>query len=258
MSNDERMPAIFVGHGSPMNAIGDNRARRDWIRIGKELPRPKAIVGVSAHWTSSGTTLVRRSEVNRQVYDMYGFPDELYQIRYAPPGDIAVADRVLSLLGSDSRADNAWGLDHGLWSVMCNMFPDADIPVVPVSVDTSASPQKLFDMGRRLSALRDEGVLVLGSGNVVHNLRMVNWSNRDGEIWADSFDGSIKRAVLDRDFGTVLGYESLNSSAKAVPTVEHFDPLPVILGASREDDRIEVFADYRELGSMSMTSYLFR
>lgn len=255
---EERMPAMFVGHGSPMNAIGDNRARRDWLRIGKELSKPKAIIGISAHWTSSGSTLVRRSAVNRQIYDMYGFPDELYRIRYAPPGDVEVADRVLSALGPVGREDDSWGLDHGLWSVLSNMFPDADVPVVPVSVDTSASPDRLYRIGQALSPLRDEGCMIIGSGNVVHNLRMVDWHSDRGYIWADSFDDAVRRAVLDGDHGKVLAYEGIDGWEKAVPTVEHFEPLPVILGAVRPDDRVSVFAQYRELGSMSMTSYLFR
>jgi len=256
MESAKRMPVIFTGHGSPMNAIGENRARSGWREIGERLGKPKAIVAVSAHWTTRGL-FVRTAADNPQINDMYGFPRELYEVMYAPAGSPGLAERALELLGGTAASKNDWGIDHGVWSVLSNMYPDADVPVVMVSTDAAAAPEEVFETGRRLKALRGEGALIVASGNVVHSLRLVDWSMDDGYGWADRFDGTIKEAVFSGDFKTPVEYKKLFDWQKAVPTVEHYYPLLAALGAADESDKVTVFNDYRELGSMSMTSYLF-
>jgi len=256
MEIKERMPVVFTGHGSPMNAIGNNRARDGWRETGLLLGKPKVIIAVSAHWATNGLC-VRRSGTNPQINDMYGFPEELYRVRYAPSGSPEYADRVLELLGGGARADNDWGIDHGVWSVLSNMYPEADVPVVMVSTDVSADAPAQFETGRRLSAMRDEGALILASGNVVHNLRLVNWEMDGGYAWADGFDAAIRDAILSGGFEVPVAYEKLPDAKKAVPTAEHYYPLLVALGAADPGDSVAVWNEYRELGSMSMTSYLF-
>jgi 4,5-DOPA dioxygenase extradiol len=192
MQNTQKMPVLFVGHGSPMNAIGENRAREGWRRLAASLPEPRAIVAVSAHWQTEGVR-VRTAADNPQIYDMYGFPETLYRVKYAPAGDPELARRVLALLGEQARGDNSWGIDHGVWSVLSNLFPGADVPVVMVSVDPSLPDEAQRAVGRKLACLRDEGVMLAASGNVVHSLRLVDWSMAGGFDWADSFDGSVRK-----------------------------------------------------------------
>lgn len=254
--NTELIPVLFTGHGSPMNAIEtSSRARNGWRTLGKELKRPSVIIAVSAHWAAR-STLVRTAADNPQIYDMYGFPEELYQVKYAPAGSPEYAKKVLNLLGN-AEADNSWGIDHGVWSVLCNLFPEADIPVVMVSTDVTASPEELYETGRKLKPLREEGALILASGNVVHNLSMVGWDMDGGYAWADQFDEEIRNLILSRDYEGLLKYQNLHGSRKAVPTVEHFDPLLVAAGAGEGASSVKAWNEYRELGSMSMTSYLW-
>ena len=257
MENTKRAPVLFVGHGNPMNAIGENRARDGWRKLAQTLEKPRAIAAVSAHWQTKGVC-VRTAADNPQIFDMYGFPEALYRVRYAPAGEPRAAARALELLGGMARADNSWGIDHGVWSVLYSLFPEADVPVVMVSVDDAAPAEEQFAVGQRLAALRDEGVMLLASGNVVHNLRLVDWDMADGFDWADSFDAEIRARILAGRREELLGYGQLPGSARAVPTREHFVPLLAALGAVSGRDCAEVFNDYRELGSMSMTSYLFR
>jgi len=256
MNTEKRMPVLFTGHGSPMNAVGDSRARDGWRKMGDALGKPKVIIAVSAHWTTNGLC-VRRSETNPQINDMYGFPEELYRVHYEPAGSIAYADRVLELLEGSAAVNNEWGIDHGVWSVLSNMYPDADVPVVMVSTDMSAGSDAQFATGRKLSALRDEGALILASGNIVHNLRMVSWNMTDGYEWALRFDSAMRDAVSAGNFRTAVQYQSLPDAHKAIPTSEHYYPFLVSLGAASEKDKITVWNEYCELGSMSMTSYLF-
>jgi len=256
MNIQKRMPVIFTGHGSPMNAIGQNRAREGWKKMGQALGRPKLIIAVSAHWTTGGLS-VRSSGDNPQINDMYGFPEELYRIHYEPAGSPEYAGRLKELFGEQISFRNDWGIDHGVWSVLCNMYPDADVPVLMVSTDMSAGPEAQFAVGRKLAALRDEGAMILASGNVVHNLRRVNWDMTGGYEWADGFDAAIRDAILAGDFRIPVAYEALPDAARAVPTAEHYYPLLAALGAADPSDRVTVWNEYRELGSMSMTSYLF-
>jgi len=256
MNTKKKMPVIFTGHGSPMNAIENSRAREGWKKTGLALGKPEIIVAVSAHWATNGL-YVRRSNTNKQIFDMYGFPQELYDVYYEPKGSSEYADRILKLLGNSASANDEWGIDHGVWTVLANMYPKADIPVVMISTDISADAKTQFETGRKLSKLRDEGALILASGNVVHNLRMVSWDKNDGYAWADSFDEAIRDAVLKGDFQTPVEYKKLEYADKAVPTAEHYYPLLTALGAASENDKVTVWNEYRELGSMSMTSFLF-
>ena len=252
----KRAPLLFVGHGSPMNAIEDSPVRAEWKRMGQTLGKPKAILGISAHWMTD-VVGVRRAADTPQQYDMYGFPRALYAIKYAPHGDVALADKALQLLPG-SVEDNTWGMDHGLWSVLCNMYPEADVPVALVSVNNFAAPAAQFEVGRKLKALREEGIMILCSGNVVHNLHRVDWDMPGGHPWADQFDAEVQTLIRHREFDKVVAYEQIDNHRLAIPTTDHFYPLLIALGAVDEDDTLTVWANYRELGSMSMTSYLFQ
>jgi 4,5-DOPA dioxygenase extradiol len=256
MTDGKRMPVLFAGHGSPMNAIENNVFTRGWRDIAAKLPRPRAILAISAHWVTEGVH-TSNSAQPRTVYDMYGFPRPLYEVKYPAPGSPELAERLLQLLPG-AAIDNTWGIDHGTWSVLVHMFPGADIPVVQLGLSERLDAAAHLKLGRALAPLRDEGVLIFGSGNVVHNLRLVDWDNEGGEPWADEFDAYIKQRVEARDFEAVADHRRAGASAaKAFPTPEHFWPLLYALGASDEADRLTVFNDARTLGSLSMTSYLF-
>lgn len=252
-----RMPVLFVGHGSPMNAIEDNSFTHEWVRIAAGIPRPEIILSVSAHWTANGTKITD-SDRPRTVYDMYGFPKELYEVKYQPFGSPETAHMVQELLAG-SQIDNSWGIDHGTWSVLHRMYPEADIPVFQVSLDLNGTRRYHFEMGRALTSLREKGVLIFGSGNVVHNLSRVNWGMTSGGYdWAVEFDSYIKDKIVKREFDDVIDYKKAGQSAlSAFHTTEHFDPLLCVLGASDEKDTLTVFNDSCTMGSLSMTGYLF-
>lgn len=246
---------MFVGHGSPMNAITDNPYKNNWIKVGQVL-KPKAIICVSAHWYTNGT-YVDPVEAPEQIYDMYGFPPELYQVKYPVKGSPGLAQRVKDLIGPDCQSNTDWGIDHGTWSVLKWMFPLADIPVIQLSIDGTKPAAFHYQLGEKLAPLRDEGILIIGSGNIVHNLRRIGWDMTDGYPWAVEFDGAIKQAIIDRQFDKIIDYQSNKELAQlAVPTPDHFYPLLYVLGASKAGDQPFIFNDSCELGSMSMTSYL--
>jgi len=256
MTDTKRSPVLFVGHGSPMNALEDNAFTRTWRDIAARLPHPRAILAISAHWVTEG---VRTSDSvqPRSAHDMCGFPRPLYEVRYGAPGSPELARQILQLC-PDTSIDNTWGLDHGTWSVLVHMYPEADIPVVQLSLDTGMDAAAHLMLGRSLAPLRDEGVLIIGSGNVVHNLRLVNWDMEDGYGWADEFDTYIRQRVETRDYQAVVDYHRAGASAqKAFPTPEHFWPLLYVLGAADANDILTVTADARVMGALSMTSYLF-
>ncbi len=251
------MPSLFIGHGSPMNAIEKNEFSDAWIALGERLPKPEAILSVSAHWFTEGTR-VSNAEKPRMIYDMYGFPDALYRVNYPALGAPRQAELALELLHGAAQIDNGWGLDHGTWSVLRRLYPQADIPVFQVSVNRRASMQTHFALGRTLRALRSQGVLILGSGNVVHNLAAVDFSIHGGFPWAETFDRTIRTAVENRDFESVIAYERAGAAAAAaVPTADHFAPLLYVLGAAEDGDQLTVLNDSCVFGSLSMTSYLF-
>lgn len=256
MHLEKRMPVLFVGHGSPMNAIEDNTYSMSWREIGKRLGKPKVILAISAHWQSDYLK-ISTSHQYKQIYDMYGFPEELYQVEYHPPGQPVYAQRVIDLLGEQVTVDNEWGIDHGIWSVLVNMYPEADVPVVMMSVGLRQTAQEQFEIGRALRKLRDEGVMILASGNVVHNLSLLNWSMEGGYDWAYQFDEYIKRSILEKQYENVVHYQQNVAHHKAFPTVEHFYPLLSALGATSDEDTVTIWNESCMLGSMSMTSYLF-
>lgn len=254
----KKMPVLFVGHGSPMNAIENNKFTRGWEALGGRIGVPRAILAVSAHWYTKGLFVSDAAE-NEQVFDMYGFPEALYEVNYAPKGDPDLARRVLDLLPADAKANRDWGIDHGVWSVLSRMVPDASIPVVMMSIDGLRSAEDQYALGQALQPLRAEDVLILGSGNVVHHLGLLDWDHPDaGYPWADAFDHYVRDAILAGDFEKAVKYKTSGLPyQKAFPTPDHFDPLPVILGAASPDDKVTVWNDARTHGSLSMTSYLF-
>lgn len=251
-----KMPVLFVGHGSPMNAIEDNAFTRTWTEIAARIPKPEAILCVSAHWVTEGSRVCDEPSP-KTVYDMYGFPQALYEVKYDSPGAPELA-HILCDLAPEVRIDNSWGIDHGTWSVLHVMYPNADIPLIQLSLDRNESRQYHFDLGQKLRALRDKGVLIMGSGNVVHNLGRINWDLNGGYSWAKEFDAYIKENIKHREFQNVVDYRKAGESAReAFYTTEHFDPLLYILGVSNEKDRLTVFNNECALGSLSMTGYLF-
>ena len=253
-----KMPMIFVGHGSPMNAIEDNQFTRNWKEMAKAIPKPEAIVSISAHWFTKGTKIMDE-ENPKTIYDMYGFPKALYEIIYNAPGNPKLARVAKNLISRDSVFDNSWGIDHGSWSVLVHMFAERVIPVFQISIDAFAPPEEHYRIGQELKSLREQGVLLFGTGNIVHNLRRIDMGLRDkGFDWGHQFDDYIKENILNGNHENVLNYMSLGESAKlAVPTPDHFNPILYILGAADQDDKVAVYNDSFVLGSVSMTSYLF-
>jgi len=254
----KKMPALFIGHGTPMNAIEDNEYTRNWLKMAGEFPKPKAILAISAHWYTNGSKITDDAQP-KMIYDMYGFPDELYKVVYGAPGAPELAHLTKNLIKRDVKIDKSWGLDHGTWSVLCKMYPEEDIPVYQLSVDSSASAETHFKIGQEISSLREKGVLILGSGNVVHNLSEIGWEIEGGHPWADDFDNYIKNKIISRENKDVIDYKSAGKSSElAFYTPDHYFPLLYVLGASKEDDKLTIFNDSRTLGSLSMTSYLFK
>lgn len=253
----ERMPALFVGHGSPMNAIEENRFVDEWKALGNKMPRPEAILSVSAHWFTDGTRVTDAGEP-KTIYDMVGFPDELYRIVYNAKGSPHFAHLAQNEISRSVTIDNSWGYDHGTWSVLHRIYPAADIPVFQLSVDRYAPVSEHYKIGQELSKLREQGVLILGSGNVVHNLARVNWGMEGGYPWAEEFDAYIKENIFRRKDENVIHYQGAGaSSSLAFTTLDHFAPLLYVLGASEKTEHVTVFNDSCVLGSLSMTSYLF-
>jgi len=253
----ERMPVLFVGHGSPMNAIEDNEYGRGWAEAGKALPRPKAILCVSAHWETPGTQATAMDQP-KTIDDFYGFPPELYAVTYPAPGSPELARRVIELaLPGLVAPDRNWGLDHGAWSVLRRMFPQADVPVVQLSLDRGKSPREHFDLGRQLQPLRDEGILILGSGNIVHNLGMIVWEERAFD-WAVEFDAQVKQWILDDDPEPIIAYDRQGrAAALSINSAEHFKPLLYALGARVPGEPVGFFNEKVSMGSMSMRSVRF-
>lgn len=253
-----KMPVVFIGHGSPMNAIEDNIFTNNWRDIAQKIPKPKAIIAFSAHWYTKGTKIMNE-ENPKTIYDMYGFPEELYEIIYNSPGDPKLAEYSKSLISMNSQYDDSWGIDHGTWSVLVHMYPNRDIPVFQISIDATAPPEIHYKIGQELKSLRDQGVLLFGSGNIVHNLRMIDWNMKEsGFNWAYEFDNYIRKNIENKNHENIINYSSLGESAKlAVPTPDHFYPLFYTLGATDTEDKISVYNNSCTMGSLSMTSYLF-
>jgi 4,5-DOPA dioxygenase extradiol len=252
---NSKMPVLFVGHGSPMNALEDTPFSERWKQLGEEIGKPRVILAISAHYARD-ENLINNSQYPQQIYDMYGFPKELYAIKYAPKGDPLLAGRVARLIGG--RTDSTFGIDHGVWSVLRRMYPAADVPVVNMAVNVTLKPEEMFAAGRKLLALRSEGVLLFGTGSIVHNLAMVDWDMAKGYPWAKRFQERINQAVQSKDYGAILDFKKDPDAAKAFSTIEHYAPLPYVLGAVEPSDEVEIFNDEETLGSISMTGYLFK
>jgi len=253
-----RMPVVFLGHGSPMNAIEDTEYARGWTALGAALPRPQAILVVSAHWMTRGTTLVDVSAMPRTIHDFYGFPQELYQQRYPAPGAPELAAEVTTLLASHhAEGDDTWGLDHGAWCVLKFLYPDADVPVFQISLDMTKDLDWHLETGRLLSDLRDRGVLILGSGNIVHNLRTMRMGSGAFD-WAEAFDSGFSSKLADRDLAGLADRQGMGSLlSMAHPTVDHYLPALTIAGASDARDQLTFMNEGIDLGSVSMRSFVF-
>jgi 4,5-DOPA dioxygenase extradiol len=253
--NATRMPAVFIGHGSPMNAIQTNDWTAVWRTLGRELPRPRAIVSVSAHWYTRGTG-VTVAEWPETIHDFGGFPRELFAVRYDAPGSPAIARRLIELLAPvPVRASDDWGLDHGTWSVLVHMYPDADVPVVQLSIDATQPPEFHYALGERLAPLREEGILLLGSGGIVHNLARVDWSGASAPPeWAADFDRRVIEAVLAGNDTSLVDYPRVADSARlSVPTPEHYLPLLYVLGSRRPGEAARITPTGFDLATISMT-----
>ncbi len=248
------MPALFIGHGNPMNAIEDNEFSRAWAEVARSLPKPKAVLCVSAHWETEGTRVTAMEKPNT-IHDFSGFPPALFEKRYPAAGSPDLA-RITQKMMRESHVelDSEWGLDHGAWSVLCRMYPKADVPVVQLSLDQRKQPACHYELGRELRGLRKKGVLIIGSGNMVHNLREMAWEDKAYD-WALEFDAKMKELILAGDHKAIIDYSKLGRSARlAVPTAEHYVPLLYVLGAQDEGDSVKFFAEKVTLGSMSMRS----
>lgn len=252
------MPAIFFGHGNPMNAITENVYGKKWHAMGRAVPKPAAVLAISAHWYVEETAVTAMAQP-RTIHDFGGFPRELFEVTYPAPGDPALASRVAELLAPVRvRLDeDSWGLDHGTWSVLKHVFPDADVPVVQLSIDETKPPQFHYEMARRLAPLREEGVLVIGSGNVVHNLHAYAWGRHPAEPydWALRFEARLRELLLAGDDAPIVDYESLGRDALlSAPTPDHYLPLVYVLALRRESDRITFPVEGIDGGSVSMLS----
>jgi 4,5-DOPA dioxygenase extradiol len=248
------MPVLFLGHGSPMNAIEDNEFRRGWQALGKKLRKPKAILCISAHWETRGV-FVTGGERPETIHDFNGFPRALFDVQYRAPGSPELAHRVIELLdGIRAHADPNRGLDHGAWSVLQPMFPDADIPVVQLSLSVLQPGAWHYDLAKALAPLRHEGVLIVGSGNIVHNLRFFKFNDPAAYDWAVRFDEDVAEHIATGHHEGLLGYETLGTDALlAIPTPEHYLPLLYILALQRDGDEVEFFNE-QVVSSISMRS----
>ncbi len=255
-----RMPAAFIGHGSPMNTLEDNRFTRAWVEFAATLPRPNAILAISAHWWTKGSA-VTVMDAPRTIHDFSGFPPELSAVSYPAPGSLALASSVIGLLAPYTAviADTAWGLDHGTWSVLAHMFPSADIAVVQLSVDAGATTAQRVALGAALTPLRDQGVFILASGNVVHNHAMMTWHDPDTALdWNTAFDDRA-RDIMTTDPIDIVTLHEHPAFSLAAPTPEHLQPLDYIAGlAVAAETTAEVLVDGPTMGSLSMTSYIVR
>jgi 4,5-DOPA dioxygenase extradiol len=251
------LPAIFFGHGNPMNAVASNGYTEAWRRIGQETPRPKAILSISAHWfvPETGVTI---STAPKTIHDFGGFPSELYQVQYPAPGDAALARRVQKLLSPlEVKLDNSWGLDHETWSVLRHVYPAADIPVVQLSINETKPASFHFEVGKKLAPLRDEGVLIVGSGNLVHNLHTYAWGKhpRDPYDWAVRFETAAKEMILGGDLKPLVNYEALGKDAAlSIPTPDHYLPLLYVLATGQQGELIRFPVEGVDGGSISMLS----
>lgn len=256
------MPVLFVGHGSPMNAIEENEFSKRWRTLGQKIPAPAAIVCISAHWETQGT-FVTTAEHPQTIHDFYGFPRELYRQQYPAPGSIKLAEEIINKLPERHLVgDEQWGLDHGTWTILKYIYPDAKIPVIQISIDHHKTSEWHYELGKELSFLRTKGVLVVGSGNMIHNLRMMRVPYGDfnadyGFEWAYDINNLIKNRLSEGDFKSLANYQTLHKDIRlAVPTAEHYIPMLYALGMKAEEEKLQLFNDKVIAGSLSMTSFI--
>lgn len=255
----EQMPVLFVGHGNPMNAITDNPYSKSWQELGRKLAVPKAVLCISAHWLTNGTA-VTMTDKPKTIHDFGGFPDELFAVQYPSPGAVDYAKMAISSVASTKvHEDFEWGLDHGAWSVLKNMYPKADIPVFQMSIDYGKSPEYHYNLAKELAVLRTKGVLIVASGNVVHNLGMISFGDSGKKFdWAIEFDELVKKSIEDNNPKPLLEYQKLGKIATlAHPTNDHYLPLMYALGLRNKTDKFSFFNTTFDLGSISMRSVIF-
>ena len=256
---DQTMPVLFVGHGSPMNAIEDNVFTRRWTAIGKEVPKPKAVLCISAHWLSNGT-MVTAMNKPQTIHDFGGFPKALFEVQYPAPGNPDLANEVVKLVKKTNMGLNHdWGLDHGTWSIVKNMYPMADIPVLQMSIDYAQPMQYHYDLAKELASLRKKGVLIIGSGNMVHNLGLVAWDklNEDnyGYDWAIEMNTKFKQLIAEHRHADLIDYQKIGKAAQlAIPSPDHYIPLLYALALQEPQDEVSFFNDKLVGGSLNMTS----
>ena len=259
---DQLMPVLFVGHGSPMNGIEDNTFSQRWKKMGEEIPIPTAVLVISAHWFTRGTRITAM-DFPKTIHDFGGFPEELYQVKYPAPGDKILAETTVSMIQSTEVVlDHDWGLDHGTWTIVRHMYPLANIPVLQLSIDYTKSPNYHYELAHEMFSLRKKGVLIIGSGNMVHNLRMISWDKLNGPAygydWAINMNEKFKSLILNGNHNSLIQYQQMGKDAMmAIPTPEHYLPLLYILGLQTKKDQIDFFNDQPVGGSITMTSVKF-
>jgi 4,5-DOPA dioxygenase extradiol len=254
----EKMPVLFLGHGSPMNAIEENEFVRGFRTISKEIPKPNAVVCISAHWETEGTFVTAMGKP-KTIHDFGGFPKELYEVQYPAPGSPGLAREIAALIKKTNVGlDESWGLDHGCWSVVKHLYPNADVPVVQMSLDYNQSPRFHYESAKELSSLRGKGVLIVGSGNMVHNLQLVAWDRLNateyGYDWAIEAGEKMKKLILDGDHQALIDYKKQGKAFNlAIPTNEHYLPLLYALALKGRNDKVSLFNDKAVAGSLLMT-----
>lgn len=254
------MPVVFIGHGSPMNAIADNAFTQNLARLGKEIPKPKAVLCISAHWMTDGAYVTHMAQP-KTIHDFYGFPKALFDVQYPAPGSVLVAELVQSKVHAPKvqADDNNWGLDHGTWSVLRHMYPKANVPVVQLSIDIRKSPEYHYELGKQLQSLRSEGVLVLGSGNIVHNLRQVRWEENAKPLdWAVQFDEWVKEKLQIQDHKALVEKALQSPEGQlSIPTMDHWYPFLCALGAALPNESLRFEHEGIEIASISMRCLSF-
>ncbi len=257
MNKSTTMPVLFVGHGNPMNTLQTNTWTRAWSALGNTMPQPKAVLVISAHWYLPGTHVTAMPQP-RTIHDFGNFPDALFKVQYPSPGNPELAAHIKALLQPTTVGlDQAWGLDHGAWSVLYHIYPQSGIPVIQLSLDATQPTEYHYKLAQRLSSLRDEGVLILGSGNIVHNLARYNWNEPGCEPyeWAKDFDQSVRHFLMNGEHDSLINYHMLGESARlSVPTIEHYLPMLYVIAQKRTDDTISFPVEGFDGGSISMTA----
>lgn len=259
LEEEEKLPVLFIGHGSPMNGIEDNEFSRTWSKFGNEIPKPKAVLVISAHWLTNGTHITAMNNP-KTIHDFGGFPQALFDVNYPAKGNPELAKYTSELITSTNVGlDHDWGLDHGTWTVVRHMYPNADIPVLQLSIDYNKPAEYHYNLAKQLASLRKKGVLIIGSGNMIHNLRMVAWDKLSeveyGFDWAIEMNTLFKEKIGNNDFKSLLDYEKLNKAAKlAIPTPDHYFPLIYAMALQDNNDEVRFFNDKLVGGSLNMTS----